>query len=129
VSEIEDALYWLRMSGDLSSFLRAIRSDRPLTAGDRNLIADYIEGKIKMPKGKPPLANRISNARTRLLPLRAAAFECDRLKKEWRENGGPAGVSPRDLPKKALEIAAKQYRVNVDALAARMRLPLSRRYE
>jgi len=82
-TDIEYALWCWRQFGDLSSFLRAIRSDRPLTAGDRNLIADYIEGKIERPAIKPPLAYlRDHKSRSRLLPIEAAAGEFKRQRED-----------------------------------------------
>jgi hypothetical protein len=126
-TDLERTLYWWRHCGDISLFLWTIRSDRPLTASDRNLIADFIEEKIKRPRGRlPGLRSKIIALRN--LPLRAAAVECDRLKDEWRKNGGPAGTRRSELPRLALTNAAGKYGVRVDSLAARMRLPLSKRY-
>ena len=127
-SQVEVAINSWRLFGNKQNLVNLIRSDHPLTKRDRELIADVIEGKIKLGKGKPPLAYLLSRQRIRNMPISAAAFECDRLKSEWRKNGPPAGVKRGDIPKTALKQAARQFKVPEDALAARLRLPLEKRY-
>src|SRR5438128_2555307 len=89
----EFAIWVYQLSGKIDDLVWVLRSPiHALTLSDRNLIANYLEGKIKLPRGRPPLAPLMDHKRTRLLPIRAAAFEADRLKSEWRENGPPEGV-------------------------------------
>lgn len=127
-SQVEVAINSWRLFGDKHYLVNLIRSDHPLTKRDRDLIADVIEKKIGIGKGQKRLAYLMSSKRAKKLPICAAAFECDRLKSEWRKNGPPPAVKRGDIAKTALERAARQFNVPKDALAARLRLPLEKRY-
>ena len=114
-------------TGDMSFLLAYLRSDNPLSSDDRNKLADILDGKLKLPQRRPPQALTLERM-VRLLPMLAAAAEVDRLKKQWRKSGIPAGTTKRQAPRAAIEIAAKQFKVDPDDLAVRMRLPLAKRY-
>ena len=45
------------MIGDLAPLIRQLRSDRELDRPARDWLADYLEGKIKRPRGRPPKAD------------------------------------------------------------------------
>lgn len=128
-SDVEHAIWFWQISGDISRLVWVLRSDRALSDADRNTIADFIEGKLKLPRGRPPFSSEFLNARARLLPQRAAAVEADRLKDEWRRMGPPAGIAKKDIGRMAIRAAAKQFGVPEDDVIRRMRLPKSKRYD
>ncbi len=112
------------LSGDDSLFLFILRSDLPLTASDRQLLADLWEGKVKLPRGKPRFA--VNHDRGKLVQaskLGTAAKRVDLLKKEMGEKARMHGESGKIIAKIAFE-----EKVNEDQLAARMKLPLRSRY-
>lgn len=104
MTDVENALWSYRMFGDTERLEWVLRSGRPLSDGDRNLIADFIGGKIRLPRGRPPLAHLLSPMRIRNLPLRAAAGEVDRLKATLRKTGRVRGIHDQ-----AIQAAVKQY--------------------
>ena len=94
-------------TGDDSGIVSLLRSDIPLNREDRDLLADWVAGKIKLGKGKPRLAylfqpNRVS-------PLYAAAAEVERRIKADRRS---KKTSHREL----IDGVAKRWNVDVEAL-------------
>jgi hypothetical protein len=68
-------------------------------------VADYIEGKIKLPAKKPPLAFLYNMGGERLY-LRAAANEVEKRKAQWKKD---AGRLPRGSAERAIEEVVKIY--------------------
>lgn len=101
-SIIEHALVPWFAFGDKLLLLAVLRSDKPLTRKDRELIADIIEGKIKLPAKKPPLVYLSSRKR---LHLHAAANEVERLKAQWKKE---TGRLKHGSHKRAIEAAVKK---------------------
>lgn len=128
-SRIEAAYETYRLTGDGSLFLFVLRGDLPLTASDREFLADIWEGKIKPPPGKPRLSAAANHFRGALLAedgsqLGRAARKVDARKKEMgpaaRKHGAPARILK--------EIADAEGVDEGRHLADRMRVPLRKRY-
>jgi hypothetical protein len=100
-SGIEGGIHIWMLFGDAEGKERLawwLRSGRPLSQKDRDLLADFIEGKIKRPgKGKPPLAHHLNNAHK--LALHAAALEVEEVATGRRRGARDA----------AIEAAVKKY--------------------
>jgi hypothetical protein len=125
-SRIEAAYETYRLSGDDSLFLFVLRGDLPLTTNDREFLADLWEGKIKPPPGKPRFsaaANHFSGELVQASKLGRAAKKVDAKKAEMGNAARAHGAGARILK----EIANAEG-VNKEQLAARMRLPLQKRY-
>ena len=60
--------------------LAYLRSNRPLTAKDRQCLADYMEGKLNRKKGRPPGGRAALNVRN-------VAVMVDYFKAKFRETG------------------------------------------
>ena len=68
-----EAVFAWRTMGAADEIAYFLRSDQTLSPGDRDWLALFIEGKIRLPRGKPPLWwFRHDNAR---LCIEVAAFE------------------------------------------------------
>jgi hypothetical protein len=80
-----------------------LRSDRELTPRDREWLADYIEGKISLPAGKPPHVHLLKGNKN--LAIEAAAGEVERLVEEWVA----AGEKRRGLKPRAIKSAVEKY--------------------
>jgi hypothetical protein len=82
LSELEatNAIGEAAIFGRKQKLLAYLRSDRPLTAMDREYLADYLDGKIKRKKGRPRDLGRA-------FCLRQLAFLVQQRKTELR-NGG-----------------------------------------
>jgi hypothetical protein len=95
---------WLAVfKDDKSQLLWLLRSDFDLNAGDKFLLADYIEGKITKNKGR-----RWQGAS----PMWFAADDVVRIKRVWRQRyGRKYGVH-----RKALELAAERRGVDPHSL-------------
>jgi hypothetical protein len=98
------AIEHYRLFGEKDWIIESLRrSDVKLTMTDRNLVADLIEGKIKLPRGRPPRAHLLHGGKT--VDMEAAANEVARLKAEWRAAGGKV----RGTHDRAIEMAVKKY--------------------
>jgi hypothetical protein len=124
-SRLQAAFETYSLSGDGSLLSFILRSDLPLTAGDREFLADLWEGKIKQPPGKPRFAaaNHLSGERVQASELGRAAKKVDLLKSEMGKAARVHGASAAIVKK-----IADAEGVNDVQLAARMRLPLRNRY-
>jgi hypothetical protein len=125
-SRIEAAYETYRLTGDDSLFLFILRGDLPLTTSDRKFLADLLEGKIKPPPGKPRFsaaANHLSGELVQASELGRAAKKVDAKKANMGKGARAHGAGARILK----EVADAEG-VNEEQLAARMRLPLRKRY-
>jgi hypothetical protein len=91
------------MLGQKDEMAWVLRGGRELTQTDRDWLADFWEGKIKLPKKKPPHADLLIGYRT--LAIEAAANEVKRRVSEALA----AGDSPRDLTKNTIADVAAEY--------------------
>jgi hypothetical protein len=86
-AEVQMAIWQYRAGYGTGGIIKALRDrGRPLPVEDCNLIADFVEGKFKLPKGRTLAAARRAAKKTKL--LRVAAWEVDRLKEQWRKERG-----------------------------------------
>jgi hypothetical protein len=134
-SRIEAAYETYRLTGDDSLFLFILRGDLPLTTSDRKFLAavsleaypSYLwEEKIKPPPGKPRFsaaANHLSGELVQASELGRAAKKVDAKKANMGKGARAHGAGARILK----EVADAEG-VNEEQLAARMRLPLRKRY-
>ena len=95
-------LSW-QLSGNPSDIAYILRSDLPLTNADRQWLADYLEGKKRLPRGKPYWA-RFRKTRKRFY-IEKAAGEARRLIEEWTAKG----QKRRGLKSRAIEAAVKMH--------------------
>ena len=102
-AQVQMATWAYRAGYGTGGIIKALRDrGRPLPIEDCNLIADFVEGKFKLPKGRTLAAARRAAKKTKL--LRMAAWEVDRLKEQWcKERGKKQGDADRALD----EIVAK----------------------
>jgi hypothetical protein len=126
-SRIKAAYETYSLTGDDSLFLAILRSDLPLTTSDREFLAGIWEGKIKPPPGKPRFSARANHFSGALAKndseLGRAAKKVDDKKAEMGSAARKHGAGARILKEIALAEG-----VNEDQLAARMKLPLRKRY-
>lgn len=78
--EATNAIWEAATLGRKQKLLAYLRSDRPLTAMDREYLADYLEGKIKRKKGRP-------RDRARAFYLGQLVFLVEQRKTELRNEG------------------------------------------
>jgi hypothetical protein len=97
------AIFSWRMSGNLMDIATTLRSDQPLTKSDREWLAEYLEGKKRLRRGKPPWA-RLRKTRKRFY-IEQAAGEAKRLIDEWTAKG----QKRRGLKSRAIEAATKKH--------------------
>jgi hypothetical protein len=124
-SRIRAAFETYSLSGDGSLLSFVLRSDMPLTADDREFLADLWDGKIKQPRGKPRFsaAFSLSGELVQASELGRAAKRADLLKKEMGRSARAHGASAKIIKK-----VADEEGVNENQLASRMKLPLRSRY-
>ena len=80
-----------------------LRSDRPLLSDEREWLAGFVEGKIKLPRGRPPGFNSKSSELQSALAV--AAFHVKESILQWTA----AGEKRRGLNAKAIEAAAAKW--------------------
>jgi hypothetical protein len=78
--EAMNAIWVAAKTGRKEKLLAYLRSNKPLTARDRAYLADYLEGKFKRKKGRPPGGDAARN-------LRNVAALVDYIKAMLRESG------------------------------------------
>ena len=84
----QDAVWLAGHQGDKQQLLDMLRSDFPLSADDKKYLADFIEGKLKRPRGRPPLVRATDELRNPdLAAVKRAAFYVERLKHDARKEG------------------------------------------
>src|SRR5947207_3134276 len=89
---IKYGIWSWQMFGQTDVIAWVLRSGRELTQTDRDWLADFVEGKVRLPPGKPPLAYMLNSHRT--LAIEAAEIEVKRRVAEARAGGS----SSRGLP-------------------------------
>lgn len=82
LSELEfDTTVWeLTRQGRTAPLIAYIGSDKPLRPRDREYLADYLEGKVKRKRGRPP-------GGTESWQIRFVAGLVRAFKAEWRKRG------------------------------------------
>ena len=78
--EAMNAIWVAAKTGRREKLLAYLRTNKPLTARDRAYLADYLEGKFKRKKGRPPGGDAARN-------LRNVAVMVDVFKAMLRESG------------------------------------------
>ena len=78
--EAMNAIWVAAKIGRKEKLLAYLRSNKPLTAQDRAYLADYLEGKFKRKKGRPPGGEAALNVRN-------VAVLVDYIKAKLREDG------------------------------------------
>jgi hypothetical protein len=96
------AIWTWKMFGEaaIADIAWVLRSGCELTQTDRDWLADFIDGKVKLPPGKPPLAHLLIGHRN--LAIEAAENEVKRRSSDARA----AGISPRGI---AAAVAAEWF--------------------
>jgi hypothetical protein len=83
--EFDGTLWEAIHRGRTSRLIEYIRSDKPLRPRDRDHLADYLEGKLKRKKGRPPGGKNVLN-------LRNVAVLVEFYKTKLRESGMRSGI-------------------------------------
>lgn len=78
--EFAGTLWELSHKGRNAPLIAYLRSDKPLRPRDRDHLADYLEGKLKRKRGRPPGGKSLLN-------LRNVAVMVDLYKAKLRESG------------------------------------------
>lgn len=106
-----------RLWGGASAITALLRHTRtPLTEDDRRLLADFIEGKVRRPRGHPPLAHKVAETKKNLSYI-LAEDEVRRRKDYARANGQQ--LKHEDVIADVAELC----RVDPNRLANRFRRP------
>lgn len=74
---------------DGATVARLLRENRPLSADDRMLLADSIEGKLRAPRGRRPWRPTDELKWPERAAIRRAAFYVERFKIEDQRSGAP----------------------------------------
>lgn len=94
--------HW-REYGKVDLIAAFLRSERPLSPDDREWLAGFVEGKIRLPRGRPPGFKDQYTPLQRALAL--AAFDVKESISKWTA----AGEQRRGLNAKAIEAAAVEW--------------------
>jgi len=94
--------YW-REYGWVGGIAAFLRSERPLSPDDREWLARFVEGKVRLPRGRPPGFNKQDTPLQRALAI--AAFYVKESISKWTA----AGEKRRGLTAKAIEAAAAEW--------------------
>jgi hypothetical protein len=124
---IKYGIWSWQMFGQTDVVAWVLRSGRELTQTDRDWLADFVEGKVRLPPGKPPLAYMLNSHRT--LAIEAAEIEVKRRVAEARADGSSSrGLTERTI----IAVAAKWFERDgygrdceafAEALRTRLRRP------
>jgi hypothetical protein len=102
-TRLGDAIWTWQMFGQTDDIAGVLLSGDDLSQADREWLADYVQGKIRLPRRKPPLAHLLQAHKT--LAVTAAANEVRRLISEWTA----AGQKRPGLNAKAIDAAAAKF--------------------
>lgn len=81
--DFQAAIYDAAFLGRTEGLAALLRSDRVLSPEDRAFLADYVEGRLKRPKGRP------AGARAwQIKPTKVAASYAERYLRVWRQRYG-----------------------------------------
>jgi hypothetical protein len=100
---MKHAIWSWQIFGHTKSIAWVLRSGRELTQTDRDWLADFVEGKVKLPPGKPPAAYLLNGYRT--LAIEAAENEVRHRLAEARG----VGSSPRGFTDRTIANVAAEY--------------------
>jgi hypothetical protein len=134
--EVQSAIYDAAHFGDTERLAALLRGNRPLSSEDRAYLADYVEGKLRRPRGRPAGAGA-----WQFKPTKVAADFAERYLRVWRrrygirnrieEAGGRARLALDEACRKACErverLSAGRYSADPSSVRDLLRRPRTRR--